>query len=252
MPVRWSKTALLEAGSLTSEVNIAADEAAIKLRRRAGGERRCRLGAQAAYVHSLPNGDHRQGGVPVRPKHHGHDAAGGRHVPRAFCRDRSRSREFAPIYAGARRERRSRGTGGGHRAWNPPVQNPPEHAGGHGTTGRWPMRLTMHSAPPISPGAARGWCSLAERPEGGLAAVGETRLVLEARLLCTLRSTRPVSTPARCALSCRSWMNVPFTLAAPRLGAHLRRGAPGRGRRPRRSPLSVGGMRSVSYTTPCR
>ncbi len=182
--------------------------------------------------------DHRRRRVPVRARRRRRAARGG-HVLDASCRGRSRWRSFGLIYAGAQKNIGPAGLTRGHRArGSASASARRRHACGVGLQGHGAMRARCSTRRRPSPGTSRGWCSSWLKAQGGLGAMGE-RNRAKAQLLYRRHRWFRLSTATRSPANCRSWMNVPFTLArsASSIKHFCQRGARRRAHQPRRPPL---------------
>jgi phosphoserine aminotransferase len=237
----WSKRALSEARHFTARVNVAADEAASRYTT-VPQPAALRLSAGAAYVHYTPN--ETIGGVefPYIPETHA--------VP--LVADMSSTllsrplevARFGLIYAGAQKNIGPAGlvvvivradlTGRARRG-TPAVWDYQAMADDHSMLNT-PATFAWYVA-----GLVLRWL----KAQGGLAVIGE-RNRRKAQLLYEAIDTsgfyrNPV------AVGCRSWMNVPFTLADARLDEEFLAGARAAGLANLAGHRSVGGMRASLY-----
>jgi len=237
----WSKRAIAEAQRLVAHVQVAADEAASKYTT-VPPQEALRLSAGAAYVHYCPN--ETIGGVefPYVP-----DTRGVPLVADMSSTILSRPIEvakFGLIYAGAQKNIGPAGLVvvivredllGRARADIPAV---------------WSYRNvadegSMFNTPPTFSWYLAGLVFKWLKARGGLAAMGERNRLKAERLYRAIDGSGFYRNPV--ARECRSWMNVPFTLADPSLeGAFAAEAREARlinleGHR------SVGGMRASIY-----
>src|SRR5215469_3767953 len=237
----WSKKALAEAQRLLGKVNVAADEA---------GSRYCGVPEQAAlaltpgaaYVHYTPN--ETIGGVefPYVP------ATGA--VP--LVADMSSTilsrpievSRFGLIYAGAQKNIGPSGLVvvivrqdllGRARADIPAVWNY-ESVAAEGSMFNTPPTFSWYLA-----GLVFKWL----KAGGGLSAMGERNRVKAERLYAAIDGSGFYRNPV--ARECRSWMNVPFTLADPGLEGAFATEARAAGLINLEGHRSVGGMRASIY-----
>jgi phosphoserine aminotransferase len=236
----WSKKALTEARRYC-RVNVAADEAASSYCTVPDPESLA-LTARAAYLHYTPN--ETIGGVefPYIP-----DARG---VP--LIADMSStllSRPFdvsrcALIYAGAQKNIGPAGLCvvivrddllGRARAATPMVWNYQTVA----------AQDSMLNTPPTFAWYVAGLVFKWLRSNGGLAAIGERNRVKAQLLYATIDGSGFYRNPV--AQHCRSWMNVPFTLANAALDQAFLRDAGEAGLTNLEGHRSVGGMRASLY-----
>jgi len=237
----WSQRALREAQRYTARVNIAADESASGYTT-VPEPQALRLTPAAAYVHYTPN--ETIGGVefPYIPETHA--------VP--LVADMSSTllsrplevARFGLIYAGAQKNIGPAGlvvvivradlTGRARRG-TPAVWDYQAMADDHSMLNT-PATFAWYVA-----GLVLRWL----KAQGGLAVIGE-RNRRKAQLLYEAIDTsgfyrNPV------AVGCRSWMNVPFTLADARLDEEFLAGARAAGLANLAGHRSVGGMRASLY-----
>ena len=237
----WSKKALAEARRFTARVNIAADEA-VSGYTAVPEAAALRLSGEAAYVHYTPN--ETIGGVefPYVPDT--------RAVPLvADMSSKILSRpidvaKFGLIYAGAQKNIGPSGL---------VVVIVREDLIGRarpGTPAVWDYKAMADEGSMLNTPATFAWYFAALvfrwlKRQGGLAAMAE-RNGAKARLLYdTIDASGFYANPV--AVSCRSWMNVPFTLAAPRLDAGFLAEAHAAGLANLAGHRSVGGMRASLY-----
>jgi phosphoserine aminotransferase len=237
----WSKKALAEARRFTARVNIAADEA-VSGYTAVPEAAALRLSGEAAYVHYTPN--ETIGGVefPYVPDT--------RAVP--LVADMSSNilsrpidvAKFGLIYAGAQKNIGPSGL---------VVVIVREDLIGRarpGTPAVWDYKAMADEGSMLNTPATFAWYFAALvfrwlKRQGGLAAMAE-RNGAKARLLYdTIDASGFYANPV--AVSCRSWMNVPFTLAAPRLDAGFLAEAHAAGLANLAGHRSVGGMRASLY-----
>jgi len=237
----WSKRAIAEAQRLVSHVNVAADEADSKYTT-VPREEALRLTAGAAYVHYCPN--ETIGGVefPYVP------ATGG--AP--LVADMSSTilsrpidvRRFGLIYAGAQK---NIGPSGlvvvivredllGRAREDIPAVWSYRNVADEGSMFNTPPTFSWYLA-----GLVFKWL----KARGGLAAMGELNRVKAARLYAAIDGSGFYRNPV--ARECRSWMNVPFTLAQPELEGAFAAEAREAGLINLEGHRSVGGMRASIY-----
>ena len=237
----WSLKALREAQRFTAHVNIAADEAPSSYTT-VPAPAALRLTPDAAYVHYTPN--ETIGGVefPYIPE------TG--NVP--LVADMSSTllsrplevAKFGLIYAGAQKNIGPAGLvivivredlTGRARAGTPAV---------------WDYRAMAHEHSLLNTPATFAWyvAGLVLRwlkAQGGLAAIAAHNRAKAQLLYATIDGSGFYRNPV--ALNCRSWMNVPFTLADPRLDEPFLAGARTAGLANLAGHRSVGGMRASLY-----
>ena len=237
----WSKKAIAEAQRLTARVNIAADEEASRYTTVPAPDT-LRLTPAAAYVHYCVN--ETIGGVefPYIP-----ETAAVPLVADMSSTILSRPLEvakFGLIYAGAQKNIGPAGLTvvivredliGRARAGTPAV---------------WDYRAmaaegSMLNTPPTFAWYCAGLVFRWLKAQGGLTVVG-MRNRAKAQLLYRAIDESPFyANPV--AVGCRSWMNVPFTLAAPELDARFLNEARAAGLTNLEGHRSVGGMRASLY-----
>jgi phosphoserine aminotransferase len=237
----WSKKALAEATRLTARVNLAADEEASGYTTVPDPDA-LHLTPGAAYVHYTPN--ETIGGVefPYIP-----DTRGVPLVADMSSTILSRPLEvsrFGLIYAGTQKNLGIAGLAvvivredliGRARPGTPPI---------------WDYRAmakegSMVNTPPTFAWYVAGLVFRWLVRQGGLAAVA-ARNRLKAQLLYTaIEASGFYKNPV--ALNCRSWMNVPFTLAEPKLDATFLDEARNARLVNLEGHRSVGGMRASLY-----
>jgi phosphoserine aminotransferase len=237
----WSQRALAEAQRLVAHVNVAADEAASKYTT-APRQETLRLSARAAYVHYCPN--ETIGGVefPYVP------ATGA--VP--LVADMSSTilsrpidvSRFGLIYAGAQKNIGPSGLVvvivredllGRARADIPAVWNY-EWVATEGSMFNTPPTFSWYLA-----GLVFKWL----KAGGGLSAMGERNRLKAERLYAAIDGSGFYRNPV--ARECRSWMNVPFTLADAALEGAFATEARAAGLINLEGHRSVGGMRASIY-----
>jgi phosphoserine aminotransferase len=237
----WSKKALAEARRLTARVHVVADEAASKyttVPERAA----LRPTAGAAYLHYTPN--ETIGGVefPYLP-----DAGGVPLVADMSSTLLSRPLEvgrFGLIYAGAQKNIGPAGL---------TVVIVHEALIGRarpGTPAVWDYKAvadegSMLNTPPTFAWYVAGLVFRWLQRQGGLAAIAARNRAKAELLYRTIDDSRFYSSPV--AVGSRSWMNVPFTLADPRLDAAFLAEAHAAGLANLAGHRSVGGMRASLY-----
>ena len=237
----WSKRALAEAQRLVKHVNVAADEAASKyatVPRQAD----LRLSAGAAYVHYCPN--ETIGGVefPYVP-----DTSGVPLVADMSSTILSRPLDvsrFGLIYAGAQKNIGPSGLVvvivredllGRARKDIPAVWNY-QSVAAEGSMFNTPPTFSWYLAALVFK-----WL----KARGGLTAMGERNRVKAERLYAAIDGSGFYRNPV--ARECRSWMNVPFTLADPALEGAFATEAGAAGLINLEGHRSVGGMRASIY-----
>jgi phosphoserine aminotransferase len=237
----WSKKAIAEAQRLTGRVNVAADEEASRYTTvPAAGA--LRLSSDAAYLHYCVN--ETIGGVefPYIP-----DSAAVPLVADMSSTLLSRPIEvakFGLIYAGAQKNIGPAGL---------TVVIVHERLIGRarpGTPSVWDYRAmaaeaSMLNTPPTFAWYCAGLVFRWLKAQGGLTVIG-ARNRAKAQLLYRAIDESPFyANPV--AVGCRSWMNVPFTLAAPELDARFLNEARAAGLTNLEGHRSVGGMRASLY-----
>ena len=237
----WSKRAIAEAQRLIARVNVAADEAASGYTT-APRQEDLRLTAGAAYVHYCPN--ETIGGVefPYVPATHG--------VP--LVADMSSTilsrpievARFGLIYAGAQK---NIGPAGlvvvivredllGRARKDIPAVWDYQAVAAEGSMFNTPPTFSWYLA-----GLIFKWL----KARGGLAAMGECNRLKAERLYAAIDASGFYRNPV--ARECRSWMNVPFTLAEPSLEGAFAAEARAAGLINLEGHRSVGGMRASIY-----
>jgi phosphoserine aminotransferase len=237
----WSNKALREAQRYTARVNIAADEAASRYTS-VPAPQALRLTPDAAYLHYTPN--ETIGGVefPYVPE------TGS--VP--LVADMSSTllsrplevAKFGLIYAGAQKNIGPAGL---------VVVIVRDDLTGHarpGTPAVWDYHAMAQEGSMLNTPATFAWyvAGLVLRwlkAQGGLAAVAAHNRAKAQLLYATIDSSGFYSNPV--AVNCRSWMNVPFTLADARLDEPFLAGARAAGLANLAGHRSVGGMRASLY-----
>ena len=237
----WSSKAVREAQRYTARVNIAADEAASRYTT-VPAPHALRLTPHAAYVHYTPN--ETIGGVefPYIPQ------TGG--VP--LVADMSSTllsrplqvAKFGLIYAGAQKNIGPAGL---------VVVIVRDELTGHarpGTPAVWDYHAMAQEGSLLNTPATFAWyvAGLVLRwlkAQGGLAAMAAHNRAKAQLLYETIDSSSFYGNPV--ALDCRSWMNVPFTLADARLDESFLAGAREAGLANLAGHRSVGGMRASLY-----
>ena len=237
----WSKRALAEAQRLTGRVNIAADEAASKYTT-VPAANALALSAHAAYVHYTPN--ETIGGVefPYVP-----DTAGVPLVADMSSTLLSRPIEvskFALIYAGAQKNIGPAGL------VVVIVHQDLTGKARPGTPAVWDYQAmadegSMLNTPPTFAWYCAGLVFRWLKAQGGLAVVGERNRAKAQLLYGAIDASGFYANPV--AVACRSWMNVPFTLAAPELDRTFLAAAHEAGLMSLEGHRSVGGMRASLY-----
>jgi phosphoserine aminotransferase len=237
----WSQKALREAQRYTARVNVAADEASSNYTT-VPEPKALRLTARAAYLHYTPN--ETIGGVefPYIP------ATGGAPLVADMSSTLlSRPLEvgkFGLIYAGAQKNIGPAGL---------TVVIVREDLTGKarpGTPAVWDYRAMAEQHSMLNTPATFAWyvASLVLRwlkKQGGLAAMAERNRAKAQLLYDTIDSSGFYRNPV--ALNCRSWMNVPFTLADAALDEEFLAGARAAGLANLAGHRLVGGMRASLY-----
>jgi phosphoserine aminotransferase len=237
----WSKKAIAEAQRLTARVNIAADEEASRYTT-VPAQDALRLSADAAYVHYCVN--ETIGGVefPYIP-----DSGAVPLVADMSSTILSRPIEvakFGLIYAGAQKNIGPAGL------TVVIVRDELIGRARPGTPAVWDYRAmaqegSMLNTPPTFAWYCAGLVLRWLKAQGGLAVVG-ARNRAKAQLLYRAIDESPFyANPV--AVAARSWMNVPFTLAAPELDARFLNEARAAGLTNLEGHRSVGGMRASLY-----
>ena len=237
----WSKKALGEAGRLTGRVNVAADEAASGYTT-VPAPGTLRLTPDAAYVHYTPN--ETIGGVefPYIP-----DTAGVPLVADMSSTILSRPIEvgkFGLIYAGAQKNIGPAGL------TVVIVRKDLTGKARPGTPAVWDYRAvaqegSMLNTPPTFAWYCAGLVFRWLKAQGGLGAVADRNRAKAQLLYGAIDASSFYSNPV--APSCRSWMNVPFTLATPALDETFIAEARRAGLANLEGHRSVGGMRASLY-----
>ena len=237
----WSQKALREAQRYTARVNLAADEAASGYTT-VPAPPALRLTPSAAYVHYTPN--ETIGGVEF-PYIPATDA-----VP--LVADMSSTllsrplevARFGLIYAGAQKNLGPAGLVvvivradliGRARPGTPAVWDYQAMADDHSMLNT-PATFAWYVA-----GLVLRWL----KAQGGLAVIGERNRSKAQLLYAAIDSSGFYRNPV--AVECRSWMNVPFTLADARLDETFLSGARAAGLANLAGPRAVGGMRASLY-----
>ncbi|HTL90921.1 MAG TPA: 3-phosphoserine/phosphohydroxythreonine transaminase, partial [Steroidobacteraceae bacterium] len=237
----WSNRAVREAQRYTARVNIAADEAASRYTS-VPAPQALRLTPDAAYVHYTPN--ETIGGVefPYIP-----ETGSVPLVADMSSTLLSRPLEvarFGLIYAGAQKNIGPAGL---------VVVIVRDELTGHarpGTPAVWDYRAMAQEGSLLNTPATFAWyvAGLVLRwlkAQGGLAAMAAHNRAKAQLLYETIDSSGFYRNPV--ALDCRSWMNVPFTLADARLDEPFLAGARAAGLVNLAGHRSVGGMRASLY-----
>jgi phosphoserine aminotransferase len=237
----WSKRALSEARHFTARVNVAADEAASRYTT-VPQPAALRLSAGAAYVHYTPN--ETIGGVefPYVP-----DTGVTPLVADMSSTLLSRPLDvskFALIYAGAQKNIGPAGL---------VVVIVREELLGHaqaGTPAVWNYQAmaqerSLLNTPPTFAWYVAGLVFRWLARQGGLAAIGERNRAKAELLYGAIGASGFYANPV--ASNCRSWMNVPFTLADSALEAPFLFEARAAGLVNLEGHRSVGGMRASLY-----
>jgi phosphoserine aminotransferase len=237
----WSKQALAEARRLLIAVNVAADEADTKYTTVPQASA-LRLRPAAAYVHYTPN--ETIGGVEFP---YGPETAGVPLVADLSSTLLSRPLDvskFGLIYAGAQKNLGPAGL---------TVVIVREDLTGKaraGTPSVWDYRAvaqegSMLNTPPTFAWYVAGLVLRWLKAQGGLVVIGERNRAKAQLLYRTIDESGFYANPV--AVSCRSWMNVPFTLPDPRLDESFLAGAHAAGLTNLAGHRSVGGMRASLY-----
>jgi phosphoserine aminotransferase len=237
----WSLKALREAQHYTARVNIAADEAASRYTT-VPTPSALRLTKEAAYVHFTPN--ETIGGVefPYIP-----ETGSVPLVADMSSTLLSRPLEvgkFGLIYAGAQKNIGPAGL---------VVVIVREDLAGRprpGTPAVWDYRAMAEDHSMLNTPATFAWyvAGLVLRwlkAQGGLAAIAARNRAKAQLLYDAIDSSGFYSNPV--AVNCRSWMNVPFTLADARLDEEFLAGARAAGLANLAGHRAVGGMRASLY-----
>ena len=237
----WSQRALSEARRLVAHVNVAADEAGSKYTT-APRQESLRLDARAAYVHYCPN--ETIGGVEFA-----YVPATGAVPLVADLSSTILSRpidvsRFGLIYAGAQKNIGPSGLVvvivredllGRARADIPAVWNYQSVA----------AEGSMFNTPPTFSWYLAGLVFKWLKARGGLSAMGERNRVKAERLYAAIDGSAFYRNPV--ARECRSWMNVPFTLADAALEGAFATEARAAGLINLEGHRSIGGMRASIY-----
>ena len=238
----WSKKAIAEAQRFTAHVNVAADEEASRYTT-VPQPQALRLSAHAAYVHYTPN--ETIGGVefPYVP-----DSGAVPLVADMSSTILSRPIEvgkFGLIYAGAQKNIGPAGLA------VVIVRDELIGRARPGTPAVWDYRAmaddgSMLNTPPTFAWYVAGLVFRWLKAAGGLTALAARNRAKAQLLYRTIDDSggfysNPVAVP------CRSWMNVPFTLANPALDAAFLSEARGAGLVNLEGHRSVGGMRASLY-----
>jgi phosphoserine aminotransferase len=237
----WSKLALEEARRFVATVHVAADEAASNYTTvPAAGT--LPLSSGAAYMHYTPN--ETIGGVefPYVP-----DTGGAPLVADMSSTLLSRPLEvssFGLIYAGAQKNLGPAGLTlvivrtdltGKARAGTPAVWDYQAVANAH----------SMLNTPPTFAWYVAGLVLRWLKAQGGLSVMAERNRAKAQLLYAAIDASGFYANPV--AANCRSWMNVPFTLADPALDAPFLAEARAAGLANLEGHRSVGGMRASLY-----
>jgi phosphoserine aminotransferase len=237
----WSKKAIAEGQRLLAKVNVAADEAASRYTTVPAPDA-LRLTREAAYLHYTVN--ETIGGVefPYIP-----DSAGVPLVADMSSTILSRPIDvsrFGLIYAGAQKNIGPAGLAvvivraeliGGARAGTPSVWD----------YGAMAAEGSMLNTPPTFAWYCAGLVFRWLKSQGGLAVIGARNRAKAQLLYRAIDESQFYANPV--APQCRSWMNVPFTLAAPELDARFLNAAREAGLANLEGHRSVGGMRASLY-----
>jgi phosphoserine aminotransferase len=237
----WSAKAIAEARRIAARVNVAADEEASRYTT-VPTPGALRLTAGAAYVHYTAN--ETIGGVefPYVP-----DSAAVPLVADMSSTLLSRPIEvgkFGLIYAGAQKNLGPAGLTvvivrgellGRARAGTPSVWDYQAMA----------AEGSMLNTPPTFAWYCAGLVLRWLKAQGGLVAMAERNRLKAQLLYRTIDESGFYASPV--APNCRSWMNVPFTLAAPELETQFLAGARAAGLVNLEGHRSVGGMRASLY-----
>jgi phosphoserine aminotransferase len=237
----WSKKAIGEAKRLLGKVNVVADEAATKYTT-VPRQEALRASAGASFLHYTPN--ETIGGVefPYVP-----DTAGVPLVADMSSNILSRPVDvsrFGLIYAGAQKNIGPAGLAvvivreeliGHARAGTPAVFDYKAVADEH----------SMLNTPPTFGWYIAGLVFKWMKAQGGLVVIGERNRAKAQRLYAAIDASGFYSNPVE--HSCRSWMNVPFTLADAKLDPVFLSEARAAGLVSLEGHRSVGGMRASLY-----
>jgi len=237
----WSKLAIAEAQRFAVTVNVAADEAASGYTTVPAASA-LRASTGAAYFHYTPN--ETIGGVefPYVP-----DTGGVPLVADMSSTILSRPidvAKFGLVYAGAQKNLGPAGL---------VVVIVREDLTGRarpGTPSVWDYKAmadegSMLNTPPTFAWYVAGLVLRWLKAEGGLAVMAERNRAKAQRLYEAIDGSGFYANPV--ARSCRSWMNVPFTLADPKLDARFLSEASAAGLSNLAGHRSVGGMRASLY-----
>jgi phosphoserine aminotransferase len=237
----WSKLAIAEARRFAVTVNIAADEAASGYTTvPAPGS--LRAGAAAAYLHYTPNETiggvefpyvPECGSVPVVADMSSTILSRPIDVPK-----------FGLIYAGAQKNLGPAGL---------VVVIVREDLTGHarpGTPSVWDYKAVADEGSMLNTPPTFAWYVAALvlrwlKAEGGLGVIAERNRLKAQRLYDAIDTSGFYTNPV--ARSCRSWMNVPFTLADPQLDQRFLSEATAAGLTNLAGHRSLGGMRASLY-----
>ncbi len=237
----WSKKAIGEAKRLVGKVNVVADEAAAKYTTVPQADS-LRASAGSAFLHYTPN--ETIGGVefPYVP-----DTQGVPLVADMSSNILSRPLDvsrFGLIYAGAQKNIGPAGLAlvivredliGHARAGTPAVFDYKAVADEH----------SMLNTPPTFGWYIAGLVFRWLKAQGGLAVIGERNRAKAQRLYAAIDASGFYANPVE--HSCRSWMNVPFTLADAKLDPLFLTEARAAGLVNLEGHRSVGGMRASLY-----
>lgn len=236
----WSKKALAEAQRYAARVNVAADEAASRYTT-VPEPAALRLSPDAAYLHYTAN--ETIGGVefPYVPVSAAPVVADMSSTLLSRPIDVAR---FGLIYAGAQKNLGPAGL---------TVVIVREDLTGHarpGTPSVWDYRAvaaegSLLNTPPTFAWYVAGLVLKWLEAQGGLAAMGERNRAKAQRLYAAIDASGFYANPV--AVKCRSWMNVPFTLADARLEAPFLAEARAAGLINLEGHRSVGGLRASLY-----
>jgi len=237
----WSKRALGEARRFVAKVNVAADEAASNYST-VPEARNLKLTPGAAYVHYTPNetiGGVEFGYVP--------DTAGVPLVADLSSTILSRPidvSKFALLYAGAQKNIGPAGL------CVVIVREDLIGKARPGTPSVWDYKPmadegSMLNTPPTFAWYVAGLVFKWLKNQGGLARIGERNRAKAQQLYRAIDESGFYRNPV--ARNCRSWMNVPFTLAKPELDKTFLAEAHAAGLTNLEGHRSVGGMRASLY-----
>ena len=233
----WSKKAIAEGGRY-GEVNVAADTAADF---RAPSQEELNLGSDAAYVHYTPNETIQGVAFPYIPQADAPLVADMSSTILSAPMDVSK---FGIIYAGAQKNVGPAGLTivivredlvGNANDSVPAMLNYKTHVDND----------SMYNTPPTYSWYLAGLVFQWLKKQGGLAGMAEINARKAKTLYDAIDASDFYANPV--APDCRSWMNVPFTLANAELDGAFLEGAAEAGLKTLKGHRSVGGMRASIY-----